>query len=70
MITKVQAAGAASVPGLPVTRAMAIADDGETASVDGGGAARAFGDSGSRGGRSPRFGPVQGSRTSRVPVRR
>ncbi|MEU9762916.1 rodlin [Streptomyces sp. NPDC047987] len=63
MIKKVLATGAvaASILGLGATQAMAVGDDGGTASVNGNGALQWFGTAVTRGDGSPQVGLVQGS---------
>ncbi|MEU9848908.1 rodlin [Streptomyces sp. NPDC047985] len=63
MIKKVLATGAvaASILGLGATQAMAVGDDGGTASVNGNGASQWFGTAVTRGDGSPQVGLVQGS---------
>ncbi|MER7809703.1 rodlin [Streptomyces sp900116325] len=66
MTKKVLAAGAvaASIAGIPATpapQAMAIGNDTGTTSVNGSGSSQSFGDTETRGDRSPQFGLVQGS---------
>ncbi|MFF3790699.1 rodlin [Streptomyces sp. NPDC001981] len=66
MIKKVLAAGAVAAPiagisATPAPQAMGIGNDTGTTSVNGGGSSQSFGNSETRGDRSPQFGLVQGS---------